>query len=257
MPSLLTETHFFIGATVLLVGSGLAHLLSPRWRVAEQCLTVLALLCLVSGLAFSAISRSSWPLTAVGEVILASASAAVLWHLVCRSCRKSRLEDPGFYVTSAGLLTWGLAQRSGAQIVSVSSLLQPAWVFTTRLMLALACGAFADAGSLALFRLVAAKQPDGRADVDCGEVIGCYAVLLGFPLLTLSLLLTALGGQYAEGIYWSWSVAESWQLLTWLSHAVLWCGYVLLGWRSRRLRILASLGLILTTLMLNAMVNVA
>jgi len=256
MSDLLIPTHCFIGATAFLAGSVAVRLLGVRWRLVERGLLVLTLLGAVCGLALSAISRASWPLVVAEEVILASAAGAVLWRLLLGRRRESVPEASILCTIGASLLVWGLGQRSGSQVRSAVNSLQSTWLFATRLVVALACGAFVDEGGLALSCLVAAGQGHGRSDVDCIENTGRYAVLLGFPLLTVSLLLAALGGLYSEGVYWRWSVAESWQLLTWLYYAVVWCGYVLLGWRSRRLWILASLGVILTALMLKALVSV-
>ncbi|HUT15727.1 MAG TPA: hypothetical protein VMY98_05730 [Anaerolineae bacterium] len=252
MSNPLTEAHCFVGAAVLLAGGAVAHLAGVRWRTVEQGLLVLALLSAVCGLAFSAVSRAGWPLVAAGEVILASGTATILWRVLLARCRESGLQAFAFCAVAVGLIIWGLAQQPGSLVSSAANSLQPAWLFAARLAVALACGAFVAAGGVGVSCLVAAGRGDGRAQVDYGEHTARYAVLVGFPLLTLSLLLAVLGGLYSRGVYWSWSVGESWQLLTWLYYAVLWCGYVLLGWRSRRLWVLASLGLVLTILMLRA-----
>ena len=245
-------TYCFIGAAVLLAGGPGAHFGGVRWRTAEQGLLVLALLSAACGLAFSAVSRAGWPLVAAGEVILASGAATILWRVLFARCRESGMEALAFCAVVVGLIIWGLAWQPGSLVTSATNSLQPAWLFATYLVVALACGAFAAAGGVGVSCLVAVGRGDGRAHMDCGEHTARYAVLVGFPLLTLSLLLAVLGGLYNRGAYWSWSAGESWQLLTWLYYAVLWCGYVLLGWRSQRLWVLASLGLILTVLMLRA-----
>jgi ABC-type transport system involved in cytochrome c biogenesis permease subunit len=69
-----------------------------------------------------------------------------------------------------------------------------------------------------------------------------YAVLLGLTLLTVFLLLGAVAQFYSQGVYWDWARTESRRLLAWLVYAVVWCVYVLLGWRGRRLWVLAALG---------------
>ena len=256
MANPLTGAHCLAGAAVLLAGGAVANFLGGRWRTVEQGLLLLALLSAVCGLAFSAVSRAGWPLVTAGEVILASATATILWRVLLARCRESGLQALAFCAVAVGLIIWGLAQQPGSLVTSATNSLQPAWLFATRLVVAHACGAFAAASGVGLSCLVAAQRGDGQAHVDCGEHTARYAVLVGFPLLTLSLLLEVLGGLYSRGVYWSWSAGESWQLLTWLYYAVLWCGYVLLGWRSRRLWVLASLGLILTVLMLRAVAGV-
>ena len=252
MSNPLTEAHWFISAAILLTGGVAAHFWGVRWRTAERGLLVLALLSAVCGLAFSAVGRAGWPLVAAGEVILASGTATILWRVLLAQGRESGMQALTFCAVAVGLIIWGLAQQTGSVVTSATNSLRPVWLFATRLVVALACGAFAAEGGVGVSCLVAVGRGDGDGHVDCGEHTARYAVLVGFPLLTLSLLLAVLGGLYSRGVYWSWSIGESWQLLTWLYYAVLWCGYVLLGWRSQRLWVLASLGLILTVLMLRA-----
>ena len=252
MSNPLTEAHWFTSAAILLTGGVAAHFRGVRWRTAERGLLVLALLSAVCGLAFSAVGRAGWPLVAAGEVILASGTATILWRVLLAQGRESGMQALTFCAVAVGLIIWGLAQQTGSVVTSATNSLRPVWLFATRLVVALACGAFAAEGGVGVSCLVAVGRGDGDGHVDCGEHTARYAVLVGFPLLTLSLLLAVLGGLYSRGVYWSWSIGESWQLLTWLYYAVLWCGYVLLGWRSQRLWVLASLGLILTVLMLRA-----
>lgn len=78
------------------------------------------------------------------------------------------------------------------------------------------------------------------------------AILLGTTILTLSLLFGAVAQLYTRGAYWDWARTESWRLLAWLLYAVLWCVHVLLGWRGRRLWVLAGLGAIPAVLALMA-----
>lgn len=63
------------------------------------------------------------------------------------------------------------------------------------------------------------KQP--RLRETCNPAEGAYRmVLLGFPFLTLGLLLGSWWGQLAWGDYWSWDPKEMWSLASWLTFAV-------------------------------------
>ena len=257
----LAAIHFFVGAIALLLSNALVQVLSARgrvmaqlrkWRAVERTVVVLALLSAVFGLVFSAISRASLPVIATEEVIAGSAVGAMLWRLLFRHRCEPRLRALFFYVMVAGLLTWGVAQPGSPQAGSGAHSVQQTSMFLCYFALALACGAFVNAGSLALSCLVVGGREEKPARVGCSEDAWRVAVTPGLPLLTLSLLLKGLAGQYSEGIYWSWTASESWQLLVWLYHAALWCAFVLLGWRSRRLSVLTGLGVIPTALMLKA-----
>ena len=279
MSTPLTETQFFAAAIVCLVGSAAIHIMGGRWqpaapsktrkvlpslgrrRAVEKAIVFLALLCVVAGLGSSTIQRGAWPLITPMEVITATAAGAMLWHLLSRHEHKQEWGSPLFYAIVASLLMWAIARGPALQAATVVDSAQQPWWFTSHLAFALACGAFVKAGSLALASVVTERQknrqpvapPEGCRDtVASGEKADHHAMLPGLSLLTASLLITALGGQYTRGVAWSWTASESWQLLAWLFYTMIWCAFVLLGWRGRRLWSLTALGLIVTLLMLNA-----
>jgi hypothetical protein len=268
MPVSLTEMSFYAAAIVCLVGSTAIHIVDGRWprpegagtwraasprRGVEKATVVLALLCMVAGLGSSAIQRGGWPLILPLEVITASAAAAMLWRLLGRQGHESEWGPPVLYAMVAGLLAWGMAHGPTSQAASAVDAWQQPWLFASHLALALGCGAFVEAGSLALISLLTEMQPDGQAMAGAsGDKGGQYTALAGLSLLTVSMWITALAGQYTRGVAWSWTAFESWQLLAWLLYAIIWCAHVLSGWRGRRFWALTASGLIPTVLMLSA-----
>jgi hypothetical protein len=268
MPIPLTEMPFYAAAIACLVGSTAIRIVGGRWprpggaetrpaasprRGAEKAVVVLALLCVVAGLSSSAIQRGGWPLILPVEVISASAAAAMLWRLMGRQGHEPKWGPPLLYAMVAGLLAWGIAHGPTPRAASAVDAWQQPWLFASHLALALACGAFVEAGSLALTSLLTEMQSDSQVmAVASGDKAGQYMALPGLSLLTVSMLITALAGQYTRGVAWSWTGFESWQLLAWLFYAIIWCAYVLSGWRGRRLWALTASGLIPTVLMLSA-----
>ena len=240
-----SEIHFFLAAAVGLLGCAVIKAVNPRWRTIERAVAGLALLGVVAGLGLSAVRRGAWPLTGTTELIIASAGAATLWHLLDKHVCQLRWGGL-IYAAIAALLIGGVVRWPVAQSASLGHSAPQTWLFPSHLALVLACGAFVEGGSLALACLLTEIQAHGI----CSEGAGRYAVLPGLPLLTASLLLSAVAGLYTGGVYWEWTVAESWRLLAWLFHAVLWCASVLLSWRGRRLWVLTALGLIPTLLVL-------
>lgn len=85
---------------------------------------------------------------------------------------------------------------------------------------------------------------------------GAYRiVLMGFPLLTLGLILGSWWGKLAWGDYWGWDPKEMWSLVTWLIYAVYLHVRAALGSRSPRLNasiaVLGMAAVIITLLWVN------
>ncbi len=64
--------------------------------------------------------------------------------------------------------------------------------------------------------------------------IGFRAVTIGFPLLSLVLILGSIWAHDAWGVYWSWDPKETSALFTWLVYAVYLHTRTLRGWRGAR-----------------------
>jgi cytochrome c-type biogenesis protein CcsB len=64
--------------------------------------------------------------------------------------------------------------------------------------------------------------------------IGFRAVTIGFPLLSLVLILGSVWAHDAWGVYWSWDPKETSALFTWLVYAVYLHTRTLRGWRGNR-----------------------
>ncbi|MGC8840230.1 MAG: c-type cytochrome biogenesis protein CcsB [Candidatus Sumerlaeaceae bacterium] len=62
----------------------------------------------------------------------------------------------------------------------------------------------------------------------------CYrSVLLGWPLLTLGIILGAVWANTAWGRYWSWDPKETWAFITWLTYTIYLHLRMVRGWRGR------------------------
>src|SRR5450759_3869440 len=66
------------------------------------------------------------------------------------------------------------------------------------------------------------------------DEMGYRAVIIGFPLLTLTVVLGALWADQAWGSYWSWDPKETASLLTWLIYGAFLHARVARGWVGRR-----------------------
>jgi cytochrome c-type biogenesis protein CcsB len=74
------------------------------------------------------------------------------------------------------------------------------------------------------------------------DEIGYRAVVVGFPFLTLTILLGAVWAETAWGSYWSWDPKETASLLTWFIYGSYLHARVMRGWRGERAAWLLVLG---------------
>jgi cytochrome c-type biogenesis protein CcsB len=81
------------------------------------------------------------------------------------------------------------------------------------------------------------------------DEIGYRAVIFGFPLLTMVVILGAVWAQVAWGSYWSWDPKETASLLTWLVYGAYLHARVARGWVGRRAAwlLMAGFGCVLLT----------
>jgi cytochrome c-type biogenesis protein CcsB len=66
------------------------------------------------------------------------------------------------------------------------------------------------------------------------DEIGYRAVVIGFPFLTLTIILGAVWAETAWGSYWSWDPKETASLVTWLIYGAYLHARVMRGWRGNR-----------------------
>jgi cytochrome c-type biogenesis protein CcsB len=77
------------------------------------------------------------------------------------------------------------------------------------------------------------------------------SILLGFPLLTLGILMGAVTAQITLGSYLSWNPEQVWALITWTFYFAVLLGRITIGWRAKKaayLTIVGFAGVILTFL---------
>ena len=98
-----------------------------------------------------------------------------------------------------------------------------------------AYGTFSVAFGAAVLYLI---QPDGgRRGLPRLEIldeISYRAVVIGFPFLTLVIVLGAVWAEQAWGTYWNWDPKETASLLTWLIYGAYLHARVVRGWHGRR-----------------------
>lgn len=84
-----------------------------------------------------------------------------------------------------------------------------------------------------LFLIVQNRSIAWLPSAEMLDDIGFRAVTIGFPLLSLVLILGSVWAHDAWGVYWSWDPKETAALFTWLVYAVYLHTRTLRGWRGR------------------------
>jgi cytochrome c-type biogenesis protein CcsB len=106
-----------------------------------------------------------------------------------------------------------------------------------------AYGGFTLAFAAAVLYLI---QPEGgRWGLPRPQVldeIGYRSIIVGFPFLTLVIVLGAIWADTAWGRYWSWDPKETASLVTWLIYGAFLHARVVRGWRGKRAAWLLVLG---------------
>jgi cytochrome c-type biogenesis protein CcsB len=71
------------------------------------------------------------------------------------------------------------------------------------------------------------------------DSINYYALISGFPFLTIGMITGSIYAQIALGAYWQWDPKEVWSLVTWLFYAALLHERLTVGWRGRRAAVMS------------------
>jgi ABC-type transport system involved in cytochrome c biogenesis permease subunit len=240
--------------TPLVAGSCflLAALACARgWRVGAW-LGAAGVAILSGALAARGLRAGYWPLTNQYEFALAFALGTALVALLLDGRQGEKQNQPDKSPATEAFATRATAMAMAAALVAYARLglpalkraIQPlppvldsAWLPLHVGTAALAYGALAMAGAAGLVYLLGES-----ARADAARTLG-RAITLGYPLLTLSMILGMIWAQVAWGRYWAWDIKEVWTLITWLVYTLYWHLRNRQRWQGRRLAWLAVAGL--------------
>jgi ABC-type transport system involved in cytochrome c biogenesis permease subunit len=202
----------------------------------------LATFALLASLVFRAIATGHGPFANMYEFSMAFAFgilAAYMWFE--RTYHQRILALVALPVALAMML---YASTIPADIEPLVPALQNNLLLTVHVAVAIvAYGSFAIAFAAAGLYLV---QPEGgRWGLPKPQVldeIAYRAVVVGFPFLTLTIILGAIWADTAWGTYWSWDPKETASLVTWLIYGAFLHARVMRGWRGSRAAWLLILG---------------
>ena len=150
----------------------------------------------------------------------------------------------GVFAIPVALAMMGYALTLPSAVEQLVPALQNNLLLSVHVAVAIvAYGSFTIAAAAAILFLI---QPEGgRWGLPKPEIldeIGYKAVVVGYPFLTLVIILGALWADVAWGRYWAWDPKETASLVTWLIYGAYLHARVVRGWRGNRAATLLLLG---------------
>ena len=205
-------------------------------------LTVNAAAFLTASLAFRAVASGHGPFGNMYEFSLAFSWGALVLYLYFEVKYHLRTLALVVLPVALGMLVYATTVRS--EIDPLVPALQNDLLLTVHVAVAIfAYGAFTLAFGAAVLFLIQARDTirwlPRRAVLD---EMGYRAVMVGFPMMFLVLILGALWAQIAWGSYWTWDPKETASLVTWLIYGGYLHARVVRGWRGQRSALLLILG---------------
>ena len=197
---------------------------------------------LTASLVFRAIASGHGPFSNMYEFSLAFSWGALVLYLYFEVRYRLRTLALVVLPIALGMLVYATTVPSDIQPLVPA--LQNNLLLTVHVAVAiLAYGAFALAFGAAVLYLIQGRDSirwlPRRAVLD---EMAYRAVLVGFPMMALVIILGAVWAQIAWGTYWSWDPKETASLVTWLIYGGYLHARVVRGWRGRRSALLLILG---------------
>jgi cytochrome c-type biogenesis protein CcsB len=205
-------------------------------------LAYLALAFLTASLIFRTIATGHGPFANMYEFSIAFAWGALAMYVYFE--RRYHQRVLGLIALPVALALLLYAMTIPATIDPLVPALQNNLLLSVHVAVAIvAYGTFTVAFAAAILFLV--QGENGRRGLPSRELldeISYKAVVVGFPFLTLTIVLGAVWAEVAWGTYWSWDPKETASLVTWLIYGSYLHARVVRGWRGQRAALLLILG---------------
>ena len=208
----------------------------------------LGFFCLGASLVFRTIATGHGPFANMYEFSIAFAFGILGSYLWFE--RKYHQRILGLLALPVAIALLAYAGTVPATIEPLVPALQNNMLLTIHVACAIvAYGSFTVAFAAAILYLI--QPAGGRWGLPRPEVldeIGYRAIVVGFPFLTLTVVLGALWADIAWGSYWSWDPKETASLVTWLIYGAYLHARVMRGWRGNKAAWLLIIGFAATLL---------
>jgi cytochrome c-type biogenesis protein CcsB len=207
-------------------------------------LTYLALAFLTASLLFRTVATGHGPFANMYEFSIAFAWGTLAMYLYFE--RRFHQRALGLVALPVALLMLLYAMTIPSTIDPLVPALQNNLLLSVHVAVAIvAYGTFTVAFAAAVLYLI--QGENGRFGLPRRELldeISYKAVMVGFPFLTLTIVLGAVWADVAWGTYWSWDPKETASLVTWLIYGSYLHARVVRGWRGERAAYLLLLGFV-------------
>jgi len=205
-------------------------------------LIVNAVVFLSASLALRAVESGHGPFSNMYEFSLAFAWGALVIYLYFEY--RYHFRTLALFVVPVALALLGYATTVPDEIRPLVPALQNNLLLTVHVLVAVvAYGAFTVAFGAGVLYLVQRKNTVRWLPANTVlDEIGYKAVVVGFPMLALVLILGAIWAEIAWGSYWTWDPKETAALFTWLVYGGYLHARVMRGWRGDRSAIFLIVG---------------
>ena len=88
------------------------------------------------------------------------------------------------------------------------------------------------------FNVLYSKLPP----LDFLDHLNQQAIVMGFPFLTLGIIMGAISAEFVRGSYLNWNPEQTWALVTWVFYFIVLIGRLTVGWRAKRAAYLTIIG---------------
>lgn len=201
-------------------------------------LTIAGLIAITISLAVRAASTGHGPFSSMYEFALAFSWGIVVMGLLFRWHYKLTVISLIGNLIAFGLLLF--ASTLSSRAAPLVPALQQSLLLTTHVASAvISYGAFTIGFGAAVMLLIQGKSGSHSETLDD---ISYHSVLIGFPFMSLVIILGALWADIAWGKYWSWDPKETASFVTWLLYAAYLHARILRGWRGRKAATLLIIG---------------
>lgn len=205
-------------------------------------ITYLAMIFLTASLLFRTVATGHGPFANMYEFSIAFAWGTLAMYLYFE--RRYHQRMLGLIALPVALAMLLYAMTIPSTIDPLVPALQNNLLLSVHVAVAIvAYGTFTIAFAAAVLYLVQGER--GRFGLPNRELldeISYKAVMVGFPFLTLTIVLGAVWAEVAWGRYWSWDPKETASLVTWLIYGSYLHARVIRGWRGERAAYLLLLG---------------